>query len=167
MIKAMTSLLPLLPSQEDSSPIYPRHQRYHHRNGTGNQHHFPSLDQGDPNSHLLLVAWLHRRSFSPGIWVEVVGEKVRLQGNAGWWYVDSQSLESSEYLEGSRVHQQRENGSGHLPTEINELAGKVTSSARPTLSIQNPPLRSIMVKKSSYSLLRNQSNRAISKLLQK
>jgi hypothetical protein len=36
-----------------------------------------------------------------------------------------------------------------------------------TLSIQNPPLRSIIWKKSSYSLLRNQLKRAISKLDQK
>lgn len=36
-----------------------------------------------------------------------------------------------------------------------------------TRSIQKPPLRSIIWKKSSYSLLLNQSSRAISKLLQK
>ena len=36
-----------------------------------------------------------------------------------------------------------------------------------TLSVQKPPLLSIISKNSSYSLLRNQSKRAISKLLQK
>jgi hypothetical protein len=39
--------------------------------------------------------------------------------------------------------------------------------AKLTRSIQNPPLRSIISKKSLYSLLLNQSSRAISKLLQK
>lgn len=43
----------------------------------------------------------------------------------------------------------------------------VTGGTPLTLSIQKPPLRSIISKKSRYSLLRNQSSRAISKLDQK
>ena len=99
------------------------------------------------------------------------GGLVRWRGSAGSWCVDSRSRGNSVCPSRREGHLRRGSEWVHHPTVVfvslsHEHFIRLPCGQR-TRSIQNPPLRSIIWKKSSYSFDRNQSNRAISKLLQK
>ena len=154
--------------QPNNSPAFPPHPQYRYRIYICIQRHFPSPSPIVPSNHPPPSASSHLTSSSPDTSPAVIGAMVRWLDNAGWSYVCSRNLGSSECLWDSGELQLPRSGLEHHPT-IKTLAGGQAQmlALRHTLSIQNPPLRSIVSKNSSYSLLRKKSNLAISKLLQK
>lgn len=117
-----------------------------------------------------VVVFLLALGFVDGRFFQVLGSRKLARGCVGRAMLDGgmSITKVSKVVDISRA-QERSRGErmdGSIAPLADRQQASISSSAL-TLSIQKPPLRSIMVKKSSYSLLRNQSSRAISKLLQK
>lgn len=164
----MPSLLQPLPTLRNNCLLYLPRREYLCHKCSGSRLHFlsgcrewPSIGPLPDASSRLPWSSLEKE-------YEATGELEHWQGSVGWWCGGSQCRESSECLEVQEEHPQRGNEWAHHPTA--SLLAHVKSRKQTeqlTLSCQNPPLLSIISKKSLYSLLRNQSSLAISKLLQK
>ena len=168
LIKVLSTRPPLRPTREGNYLVCLQLPECPYRICIGNPHRSLLADRGWPNTRLLPHASFRPRSFSRAMGFAVAVALVRWPGNVEWLCGDSQSRGSNECLPGLEVLLQQGSELAHLPTSIVSQRTKgVIFGSTHTRSIQNPPLLSIISKKSLYSLLRNQSRCAISKLLQK
>ena len=127
-----------------------------------------SRDPMNPSTRLLLFASSRLRLSFRGMVTGAFGGLARLRDNVGLLCVCSQNRGSSGCPLGRGVRRLLGNGLVRLPTGLTLAYGTQQQvESELTRSIQNPPLRSIIWKKSSYCLLLNQLSLAISKFDQK
>ena len=159
---------PHRPTQTDNCLASPQHQLYPCHIYICTQRHSLWASRKIPSTHLLLSSSSHPVLSSQGKEAVAPAWPAHLPGSVEWSYVDIRNLGSNVCPWGPTVPLRLVNGWVHHPT-VNYFSFEDawTMQRRRTLSIQNPPLRSIISKNASYSGLRNQSKRAISKLLQK
>lgn len=172
MSRATPSLLQLPPTRRDNCLACPRHPRYPYRIGICSRHRSLSPGRSSPSTHPLRSAPSHLAWSFQAMGFEAADGQERWRDSVGWWCVGTQSHGNNGCRQGTGGHLRQVSELAHHPTMTKLLANmnpwmlRGEEKAR-TRSVQNPPLRSIISKNSSYSLLRNQSKRAISKLLQK
>jgi len=150
---AKTSLQRHRPILPNSFPPCLLRPGYLYRSDIDIPHHSLLADRGWalPSIRLLLssLSRSESSSLSRVYWGTV--ELEHLQGNAGWLYGGSQNRGSNEHLSGLEAHQLLESELERHPTAIISTAMRFRAGKMLTRSIQKPPLRSIMLKKSLYS----------------